>query len=142
MCRTTISIRKFPSSRLTLVHLVEKGALSGAMARFLGLAARSRFNVLISGGTGIGQDHLAQRPEQAHQRRRADHHHRGCRRALEQPHWVPLETRNESAEGKGEVSVRALVRNALRMRPDRIILGGGARRRRSVRHVAGDEHRP
>ncbi|MGL5484004.1 MAG: CpaF family protein, partial [Aeromonas veronii] len=43
--------------------------------------------------------------------------------SLEQPHWVPLETRNESAEGKGGVSVRALVRNALRMRPDRIILG-------------------
>ncbi|MFB2749844.1 CpaF family protein, partial [Aeromonas veronii] len=54
LCGTSISIRKFPSSRLTLAHLVEKGALSDAMARFLGLAARSRFNVLISGGTGSG----------------------------------------------------------------------------------------
>ncbi len=52
LCGTTISIRKFPSSRLTLAHLVEKGALSDAMARFLGLAARSRFNVLISGERG------------------------------------------------------------------------------------------
>ncbi|MCF5878374.1 CpaF family protein [Aeromonas veronii] len=124
LCGTSISIRKFPSSRLTLTHLVEKGALSDAMARFLGLAARSRFNVLISGGTGSGKTTLLNAlSKHINDDERIITIEDAAELSLEQPHWVPLETRNESAEGKGEVSVRALVRNALRMRPDRIILG-------------------
>lgn len=124
LCGTTISIRKFPSSRLTLTHLVEKGALSDAMARFLGLAARSRFNLLISGGTGSGKTTLLNAlSKHINDDERIITIEDAAELSLDQPHWVPLETRNESAEGKGEVSVRALVRNALRMRPDRIILG-------------------
>ncbi|MBD1556170.1 CpaF family protein [Vibrio sp. S9_S30] len=121
---TCISIRKFPASKLMLNHLAEKGSMTDNMVEFLSIAAECRFNVLVSGGTGSGKTTLLNA---------LSRHIRNDERivtiedaaelSLEQPHWVPLETRNESSEGKGEVTVRALVKNALRMRPDRIILG-------------------
>lgn len=121
---TTISIRKFPSQRLTLQHLVEHGSLSAAMANFLALASHCRCNILVSGGTGSGKTTLLN----ALSRHISDDERiltieDAAELSLDQPHWVALETRTESAEGKGEVTIRDLVRNSLRMRPDRIILG-------------------
>lgn len=121
---TTISIRKFPSQRLTLQHLVEHGSLSAAMADFLALASHCRCNILVSGGTGSGKTTLLNALS-----RHISNDERiltiedAAELSLDQPHWVALETRTESAEGKGEVTIRDLVRNSLRMRPDRIILG-------------------
>ncbi|WP_255558011.1 CpaF family protein [Photobacterium sp. WH24] len=121
---TTISIRKFPASRLTLDALVTNQSLSPAMAQFLALAAKGRFNILVSGGTGSGKTTLLNALSQhIGDDERILTIEDAAELSLDQPHWVPLETRNESAEGKGEVTIRALVRNALRMRPDRIILG-------------------
>lgn len=121
---TTISIRKFPSQRLTLQHLVEHGSLSAVMADFLALASHCRCNILVSGGTGSGKTTLLN----ALSRHISDDERiltieDAAELSLDQPHWVALETRTESAEGKGEVTIRDLVRNSLRMRPDRIILG-------------------
>lgn len=121
---TTISIRKFPSQRLTLQHLVEHGSLSAVMADFLALASHCRCNILVSGGTGSGKTTLLNALS-----RHISNDERiltiedAAELSLDQPHWVALETRTESAEGKGEVTIRDLVRNSLRMRPDRIILG-------------------
>lgn len=121
---TTISIRKFPTQRLTLQHLVEHGSLSSSMADFLALASHCRCNILVSGGTGSGKTTLLN----ALSRHISDDERiltieDAAELSLDQPHWVALETRTESAEGKGEVTIRDLVRNSLRMRPDRIILG-------------------
>ncbi|MDO6708217.1 CpaF family protein [Photobacterium sp. 1_MG-2023] len=121
---TTISIRKFPAGRLTLDALVSHQSLSPEMARFLALAAEGRFNMLVSGGTGSGKTTLLNALSQhISEDERILTIEDAAELSLDQPHWVPLETRNESAEGKGEVTIRQLVRNALRMRPDRIILG-------------------
>jgi pilus assembly protein CpaF len=119
-----VSIRKFGKKPIDLAKLVEYGALTTPVAKALEIAARCRLNVIISGGTGsgkttmmnalsrfIGQDERVLTVEDA------------AELQLQQPHVVRLETRPNSLEGKGEVTQRDLVRNALRMRPDRIIIG-------------------
>ncbi|MCE2596751.1 CpaF family protein [Motilimonas cestriensis] len=121
---TCISIRKFPASKLLLSTLVNSGSVSAGMAQFLALATQCRFNILVSGGTGSGKTTLLNAlSKHISDDERILTIEDAAELSLDQPHWVALETRNESSEGRGEVTVRALVKNALRMRPDRIILG-------------------
>jgi pilus assembly protein CpaF len=119
-----ISIRKFSRRRITLDMLVAGGSLSKAVAGVLEIASRARLNVLISGGTGAGKTTLMNAMSQM-----IDSGERiitvedAAELQLQQPHVVRLETRVANLEGRGEVSQRDLVRNALRMRPDRLIIG-------------------
>ena len=120
----TISIRKFPKRALTLAAMVAQGNLSLQMARMLEIAARSRLNILISGGTGSGKTTLlnaVSRYIAADERIITIEDAVELR--LQQPHVVQMESRPANIEGIGQVQQRELVRNALRMRPDRIIVG-------------------
>jgi pilus assembly protein CpaF len=120
----TISIRKFPKRDLTLDAMVRQENLSPGMARVLHIAARSRLNILISGGTGSGKTTLLNAVSQAIDRdERVITIEDAVELRLQQPHVVQMETRPPNIEGVGHVPQRELVRNALRMRPDRIILG-------------------
>jgi pilus assembly protein CpaF len=120
----TISIRKFPKQSLTLDAMVRQGNLSEEMSRVLQIAARSRINILISGGTGSGKTTLLNAVS-----RHIDSNERvitvedAVELRLQQPHVVQMETRPPNIEGVGQIAQRELVRNALRMRPDRIIVG-------------------
>jgi pilus assembly protein CpaF len=119
-----ISIRKFPSRRYDMAGMIENGTMTAAMGRLLEIAARSRLNVLVSGGTGSGKTTLLNALSQF-----IDHSERivtiedAAELRLQQPHVISLETRPPSLEGTGQVTQRDLVWNALRMRPDRIIVG-------------------
>jgi pilus assembly protein CpaF len=119
-----ISIRKFARRRIDFEAMVRFGSLTSVVARILELAARARLNVIISGGTGSGKTTLLNALS-----RLIDPGERvvtvedAAELQLQQPHVVRMETRPPSLEGRGEVTQRDLVRNALRMRPDRIILG-------------------
>jgi pilus assembly protein CpaF len=120
----TISIRKFPKQNITLEQMVRQENISSAMAQFLDIAARCRVNVLISGGTGSGKTTLLNAVS-----RHIDTDERiitiedAVELRLQQPHVVQMETRPPNIEGVGNIPQRELVRNALRMRPDRIIVG-------------------
>src|SRR5271166_181618 len=120
----TISIRKFPKQSMTLDKMVRQQNLSGEIARFLEVAASARLNLLISGGTGSGKTTLLNAMS-----RYIDRNERvitiedAVELRLQQPHVVQMETRPPNMEGAGHVPQRELVRNALRMRPDRIIVG-------------------
>ena len=121
---TCISIRKFSDSKRSLQQLAELGAMSPDMASLLDIIARCRVNVLISGGTGAGKTTLLNAlsfgisPEE-----RIITIEDAAELKLQQPHVVRIETRPSSAEGVEEIDQRRLLKNALRMRPDRIILG-------------------
>ncbi|MFP7570265.1 CpaF family protein [Marivita sp. S2033] len=120
----TITIRKFPSAPISLDQLVEGGTMTSQMAAFLGLAAFLRLNILVSGGTGSGKTTLMNAMSQfipAGERLVTIEDAAELR--FQQPHVVRFETRPPNVEGTGEVTMRTLVRNALRMRPDRIIIG-------------------
>jgi Flp pilus assembly CpaF family ATPase len=120
----TISIRKFPKYSLTLEDMVRNGNLSPAMARFLEITARIRANVLISGGSGSGKTTLLNAVSRGiDNRERIITIEDAVELRLQQPHVVQMETRAPNIEGVGAVPQRELVRNALRMRPDRIIVG-------------------
>jgi pilus assembly protein CpaF len=120
----TISIRKFPKRGLTLDVMVRQRNLSRDVARVLEIAARSRLNILISGGTGSGKTTLLNAVSQYIDRdERIISVEDAVELRLQQPHVVQMETRPANIEGVGEVPQRELVRNALRMRPDRIIVG-------------------
>ncbi|HEX7316584.1 MAG TPA: CpaF family protein [Pyrinomonadaceae bacterium] len=119
-----LSIRRFGADPLKMATLVEKNALTRDMADMFEMCVVARLNVLISGGTGAGKTTLLNAlssfiPE--------DHRivtiEDSAELQLQQPHVVRLETRPPNIEGKGEVSQRDLVKNALRMRPDRIVIG-------------------
>jgi len=120
----SISIRKFSKKSITLEKMQETQNISPAMGTVLRIAARCRLNILISGGTGSGKTTLLNALSQM-----IDHGERivtiedAAELQLQQPHVVRLETRPSNLEGDGEISMRDLVKNALRMRPDRIILG-------------------
>ena len=120
----SISIRKFSKKGITLDVMARQGNISPAMATVLKIASRSRLNILISGGTGSGKTTLLNALSQL-----IDHGERivtiedAAELQLQQPHVVRLETRPSNLEGDGEITMRDLVKNALRMRPDRIILG-------------------
>ncbi len=120
----SISIRKFGKKSITLDTMVETKNISPAMATVLKIASRCRLNILISGGTGSGKTTLLNALS-----RQIDHGERvvtiedAAELRLQQPHVVRLETRPANLEGEGEITMRDLVKNSLRMRPDRIILG-------------------
>jgi pilus assembly protein CpaF len=119
-----LTIRKFPSKRLQLEDLVRLGSVSQELAGFLALAVQHRINVLIAGGTGSGKTTLlnilgSQIPIQQRVVTIED----AAELQIAHPHVVSLESRPRNMEGSGEVTIRDLVRNALRMRPDRIVVG-------------------
>ena len=119
-----ISIRKFSRRLLDFPAMAANGTLSPAIARLLEIASRCRLNVVVSGGTGSGKTTLLNAMS-----RFIDNSERvitiedAAELQLQQPHVVRLETRPANLEGAGDISQRDLVRNALRMRPDRIIMG-------------------
>ena len=120
----TITIRKFPTAPVQLDRLVAGGSLSNQMAGFLGLAAYLRLNILVSGGTGSGKTTLMNAMSQyIPTGERIVTIEDAAELRFQQPHVVRFETRPPNVEGSGEVTMRTLVRNALRMRPDRIIIG-------------------
>lgn len=120
----TISIRKFAKQKITFDVMERQQNLSPEMAKVLKIATRSRLNILISGGTGSGKTTLLNALS-----RMIDNGERvvtiedAAELQLQQPHVVRLETRPPNLEGDGEITQRDLVKNALRMRPDRVILG-------------------
>ncbi|CAA7615382.1 CpaF family protein [Magnetospirillum sp. UT-4] len=121
---TLVSIRKFSRTPLGTRQMIESGSLSPAMARVLEAAVRGRLNLVVSGGTGSGKTTLLNALSAAiDPRERIVTIEDAAELQLQQPHVARLETRPPNIEGRGEITQRDLVRNALRMRPDRIILG-------------------
>ena len=119
-----ISIRKFAKKSITLDVMNRQNNVSDAMSTVLKIAARSQLNILISGGTGSGKTTLLNAMSQMiDERERIVTIEDAAELQLQQPHVVRLETRPANLEGTGEITMRDLVKNALRMRPDRIILG-------------------
>ena len=119
-----ITIRKFAKEAITFERLLELGALDSRMLKFLRRVVRARKNLVISGGTGSGKTTLLNLlsgliPKQERIVTVED----AAELSLAQPHVVSLESRPANMEGKGACTIRDLVRNALRMRPDRIIVG-------------------
>ncbi len=120
----SISIRKFAKKGITLDIMAQQGNISEKMCAVLKVAARSRLNILISGGTGSGKTTLLNALSQMiDQGERIVTIEDAAELQLQQPHVVRLETRPANLEGVGDISMRDLVKNSLRMRPDRIILG-------------------
>ncbi|MET0268746.1 MAG: CpaF family protein [Duganella sp.] len=121
---TTISIRKFMRRDLSLESMAERGAMSMDMATVLRRAMEARLNIVVSGGTGAGKTTLLNALSQKiSPDERIVTIEDAAELQLQQIHVVRLETRPASAEGTGRIDQRDLMRNALRMRPDRIILG-------------------
>jgi pilus assembly protein CpaF len=117
-----LSIRRFGVNPLTIDNLLDYETLTPAMVEFLDACTKSRLNLLISGGTGSGKTTLLNCLSAfipAEERLVED----SAELRLQQPHVVRLETRPANIEGRGEITQRQLLRNALRMRPDRIIIG-------------------
>lgn len=122
---TVVTIRKFRARAFTLPELVELGTLNDPLAQFLRWAVRARKNLAVSGGTGSGKTTLlnALSREIPFDERIITIEDSAELRFDQHPHVVRLEARLANAEGKGEVTIRELVVNSLRMRPDRIIVG-------------------
>jgi pilus assembly protein CpaF len=120
----SMSIRRFAVDLLNTENLVQTGTLTAAIALMLKAIVRGRMNVLISGGTGSGKTTMLNVLSSF-----IPHNERivtiedSAELQLQQPHVVRLETRPSNIEGRGEVNQRELVRNSLRMRPDRIVIG-------------------
>ncbi|WP_067339861.1 CpaF family protein [Stappia indica] len=120
----TLTIRKFKKDKLTLKQLVQYGSISPEGATVLEIIGRSRCNVLISGGTGSGKTTLLNcLTAYIDSTERIITCEDAAELQLQQPHVVRLETRPPNLEGEGEVTMRDLVKNCLRMRPERIIVG-------------------
>jgi pilus assembly protein CpaF len=119
-----VSIRKFSKRALDMETLVKNGTLSAIMARILGAAVRARLSILISGGTGSGKTtFLNALSSFVSSKERLITIEDAAELQLQQPHVGRLETHPPNIEGRGEIRQRELVKNALRMRPDRIIIG-------------------
>ena len=119
-----LTIRKFPEDSLSVEDLVAFGSMTMDMAKFIGRAVRARKNIVISGGTGSGKTTLLNVMSSfIGPTERVVTIEDAAELQLQQEHVVSLETKPPNLEGKGEVSIRDLVKNALRMRPDRIVVG-------------------
>jgi pilus assembly protein CpaF len=120
----TLTIRKFKRDKLTLEQMTKYGSITADGAEILRIIGRSRCNTIISGGTGSGKTTLLNCLTHAIE---SDERIITCEDAaelqLQQPHVVRLETRPPNLEGEGQITMRDLVRNCLRMRPERIIVG-------------------
>ncbi|WP_071394556.1 CpaF family protein [Bacillus tuaregi] len=120
----SITIRKFPQNRLKMPDLIKFGSLTEEMAKFLDACVKARLNIFISGGTGSGKTSLLNVLSSF-----IPHDERiitiedAAELQLLQDHIVSLETRPPNIEGKGAITIRDLVKNSLRMRPDRIVIG-------------------
>jgi len=120
----SITIRKFRKDKLSVQNLIEFGSLSQQMADFLLACVRSRFNIVISGGTGSGKTTLLNVlssfiPENERIVTIED----AAELQLQQDHVMRMETKSANADGQHAVTIRDLVKNSLRMRPDRIVVG-------------------
>ncbi len=119
-----LTIRKFRKEGFTIDNLVEYGSLSSDIAEFMRICVENRLNILISGGTGSGKTTLLNVMSSfIPQTERIVTIEDSAELRLPQYHVVRLETRPENMEGRGRVAIRDLVINALRMRPDRIVVG-------------------
>ena len=119
-----MTIRKFKKDKLTLEKLMEFGSMTPSCAKLIMAVGRCRVNVLVSGGTGSGKTTMLNcltRYIEAGERIITCED--ACELQLQQPHVVRLETRPPNLEGVGEITMRDLVKNCLRMRPERIIVG-------------------
>ncbi|RME19679.1 MAG: CpaF family protein, partial [Deltaproteobacteria bacterium] len=120
----SITIRKFKKEALSINQLIRFGTLTPGMAEFMEMCVKARKNIIVSGGTGSGKTTTlnclsAYIPENERIITVED----AAELQLHQEHWVQLESRPPNIEGKGQITIRDLVRNCLRMRPDRIIVG-------------------
>ncbi|MBT3189818.1 MAG: CpaF family protein [Anaerolineae bacterium] len=120
----SITIRKFAEDRLTVANLIDFGSVTENMSEFLRACVAARLNIIISGGTGSGKTTLLNVlsgfiPADERIVTIED----AAELQLQQDHVVRLETKPPNADGRGEVTIRNLVKNSLRMRPDRIIVG-------------------
>ncbi len=119
-----VSIRKFRRQKISLKEYVNFGSMTPQMVKFLSICGHIRLNILISGGTGSGKTTLLNALSGC-----IDHKERvitvedAAELQLQQPHVLRMETRPPNMQGAGEITARQLVKNALRMRPDRIIIG-------------------
>ncbi len=124
LCGPTLSIRKFKKDGVSIDDLIRYGSLSREMAEFLSACVRGALNVVVSGGTGSGKTTMLNAlssfiPDDE----RIITVENAAELQLRQEHVVPLESRPANIEGKGEISIRDLVINCLRMRPERIVVG-------------------
>jgi len=124
LCGPTISIRKFRKEGITIDDLIRFGSLTREMAEFLSACVRASLNIVVSGGTGSGKTTMLNVlssfiPDDE----RIITVENAAELQLRQEHVVPLESRPPNVEGKGEISIRDLVINTLRMRPERIVVG-------------------
>ncbi|MGZ3552633.1 MAG: ATPase, T2SS/T4P/T4SS family [Vulcanimicrobiaceae bacterium] len=120
----TLTIRRFGTKRLAVDDLVRLGALNDPMVQFLSACIRSRMNIVVSGGTGSGKTTLLNILSGfIPQDERIVTIEDAAELLLDQPHVVSLESRPSNIENRGEIKIRDLVRNSLRMRPDRIVVG-------------------
>jgi len=120
----SLSIRRFGKDPLKITDLIEFKALTPALAQFLEACVKSRLNILVAGGTGAGKTTMLNCLSGfiPHDERIVTIED-SAELTIQQPHVVRLETRPPNIEGKGEVTIRNLVKNSLRMRPERIIIG-------------------
>jgi pilus assembly protein CpaF len=124
LCGPTISIRKFKKDGVSIEDLIRFGSLTREMAEFLAACVKAHLNVVVSGGTGSGKTTMLNAlsgfiPDGE----RIITVENAAELQLRQDHVVPLESRPPNIEGKGEISIRDLVINCLRMRPERIVVG-------------------
>lgn len=121
---TAVTIRRFGRRRLTAADLLQGGALDVAMLEFLRVCVEQRRNILVSGGTGSGKTTLLNvLSSLIPAGERVVTIEDSAELAFDHPNLVSLETRPRNIEGRGEITIRDLVRNSLRMRPDRIVIG-------------------
>ncbi|WP_310831768.1 CpaF family protein [Paenibacillus pedocola] len=120
-----MTIRKFPESPMTMGELVQRGALSGEAAEFLQILVAAGYNIFISGGTGSGKTTFLNALSQfiPPQERVITIEDSAELQIVTVPNLVSLETRNANTEGRGEITIRDLIRSSLRMRPNRIVVG-------------------
>lgn len=119
-----LTIRKFRKDMYTIEDILRAGTLTPYMARFLEAAVKAKLNIIISGGTGSGKTTLLNVISSfIEDSERIITIEDAAELKLQQKHVISLETRNDNVENEGEVTVRDLLRNCLRMRPDRIIVG-------------------